>query len=58
VEQQIECTHVTMVDELNQLLDEQDEYDAMHHKPIGTDKRNRPTSDRSKSDVLRRDKEM
>ena len=46
------------MDELNQLLDEQEEYDAMCHKPIGTDKRNHPTSDGSKSNDLRRDKEM
>jgi hypothetical protein len=46
------------MDKLNQLLDEQEEYDAMHHKPIGTDKRNCPNSDGSKSDNLHRDKEM
>jgi hypothetical protein len=58
VEQQIQRAHITIVDKLNQLLDEQEEYDAMRHKPIGTDKRNHPTSDGSKSDDLHRDKEM
>jgi hypothetical protein len=58
VEQRIQRAHVTIVDKLNQLLDEQEKYDAMRHKPTGMDKRNRPTSDGSKSDDLRRDKEM
>jgi hypothetical protein len=58
VEQWIQHAHITMVDELNQLLDEQEEYDAMRHKPRRMDKRNRPNSDGSKSDNLRRDKEM
>jgi hypothetical protein len=58
VEQWIQHAHVTMVVKLNQLLDEQEEYDTIHHKPIGTDKRNCPNSDGSKSDDLCRDKEM
>ena len=33
--------HVTIVDELNQLLDEQEEYDATRHNPIEMDRRNR-----------------
>jgi len=58
LEQRILCAHVTIVDELNQLLDEQEEYDATHHNPIEMDKRNRPAPDGNKSDDLRRDKEM
>jgi hypothetical protein len=52
VEQQIQHTHVTMVDKLNQLLDEQEEHDTMCHKPRRTDKRNHPNSDGSKSDNI------
>ena len=45
-------THVTIVDELNQLLDEQEEYDATCHNPIEMDRRNRHSSDGNKSDDL------
>src|SRR5882762_9544470 len=58
VEQRIQFAHVMIVNELNQLLDEQGEYDVMHHKPTGMDKRNCPVSDRDKSNNLHRDKEM
>jgi hypothetical protein len=58
LERCILCTHITIVDELNQLLDEQEEYDATHHNPIETDRRNHHTPDGNKSDDLRRDKEM
>ena len=57
-EQRILCAHITIVDELNQLLDEQEEYDATHHNPIETDRRNHPASDGNKSNDLQRDKEM
>jgi hypothetical protein len=33
-EQHILRAHITIVDELNQLLDEQEEYDATRHNPI------------------------
>ena len=58
VEQQTKCAHITIVNELNQLLDEQEEYDALHHKSTGTYKRNHPASNRDKSNNLHRDKEM
>ena len=58
LERRILCAHVTIVDELNQLLDEQEEYDTTRHNPIDTNRRNRHSPDRNKSDDLRRGKEM
>jgi hypothetical protein len=58
VEQQIQCPHVTIVNELNQLLDEQEEYHAMHHKSIEMDKIPCPASDGSKDHDLCKEKEM
>jgi len=52
MERRILRAHVTIVDEINQLLDEQEEYDATHHNPIDTDRRNRHSSDGNKSDDL------
>jgi len=58
MERHILRAHITIVDEINQLLDEQEEYDATRHNPIDTDRRNRHSSDGNKSDDLRRGKEM
>ena len=58
VEQQIQCIHVTIVNELNQLLNEQEEYDAVHHKSTGMDKRSHPASDKGKNHDLCEEKEM
>jgi len=46
------------VNELNQLLDEQEEYDAMHYKSTKTDKRSHPASDGGKNHDLCKEKEM
>src|SRR5882762_243090 len=58
MERRILRAHVTIADEINQLLDEQEEYDATRHNPIDTDRRNRHSSDGNKSNDLRRGKEM
>jgi len=58
MEQQIQCAHITIVNKLNQLLDEQEEYDAMHHKSTETGKRHCPASDRGKKCDLHKEKEM
>ena len=58
VEQQIKCAHITIVNKLNQLLNKQEEYDAVHHKSTETDKRPHPASDRGKNHDLHKQKEM
>src|SRR5882762_3436727 len=58
MERRILRAHVTVVDKLNQLLDEQEEYDTTRHNPIDMDRRNRHSSDGNKSNDLRRGKEM
>src|SRR5882762_2869650 len=58
MERRILHAHITIVDKINQLLDEQEEYDATRHNPIDTDRRNRHSSDGNKSDDLQRGKEM
>jgi len=58
VEQQIQHTHVTIVNELNQFLNEQEEHDAMHHNSTEMDKISHPASDGGKNHDLHKEKEM
>jgi hypothetical protein len=58
VGQQVQCTHITIVNKLNQLLDEQEEHNAMHHKSTEMNKKFYPASDGGKNHDLCKEKEM